>query len=197
MASGAREGRDAEGGCARRSLLLAIMPIWLPLSLLFLALLVVAGPFITLVEEVARPGWHARKLRTRGRCMAWDEWAKLAGQGRGTTILELPTIGWSTARLWWTPDTVEEPEASRWLDDPTPVLRPGPDPPTVALCEEQLDVDKGQAQLVRWGNGRRIQTSAQELLPELKLIRVESWRLCFPESHEQRESEGEPGSSGS
>jgi hypothetical protein len=93
MASGSREARGGVGGCARQALIVAIMPVYLPALLLFFALLVLAMPFISFVEEVARPGWHARRLRTRGRCMAWDDWAKLASQGSGTTIVEYPDLG--------------------------------------------------------------------------------------------------------
>jgi hypothetical protein len=77
-------------------------PVWMPVVV------------VALITEVAfLPGeWLLRRrMRRAGRWLPRARLCERLWAGSGTLIVEWPTPGWRFCRAWWTPESIECPQA--------------------------------------------------------------------------------------
>ena len=66
---------------------------------------------------------HGRALRRRlsrcGRVLSIEEAKSLLERGKGSIVIDAPTLGWNVSRVWWAPSGLVVPRPEHWEGDRT------------------------------------------------------------------------------
>lgn len=129
------------------------------------------------------------KMRRRGRYLSRSERSRRFAGGRGTVIIESPTVGWRVTRAWWTEDDVL---ALAPCDPPgEDQLRNGAFWGNAFLQwahAEYTNIEDGRAYLLAVWNGARLKRQFAKHYPSMRFVDLWSGAVTFKQSSEKPDS---------
>jgi hypothetical protein len=116
---------------------------WIISILIALGVAAVAGLHLYVYIGLWLAGIRLKvRLASQGRTLSLEQAHERIARGEGIIVVDSPTLGWNTARLWWAPEGSFVPRPESWEGES---LCPGED---FTNHDHLIDPDTGIAKLI-------------------------------------------------